>query len=344
MADRFVAIDRSDDAFNIFNCLTGELEDTMSLPARTGYSILDMSYDGQWVAVLALSLGKLWFVNIAGAGGTHTFDIEDTVPNGHGFDALGNYYLGRPASGGSYFKFPAPYVSAELVTASEPISFVPSPTPERAMALHATSSGVASYARFNLTSGALGGDFGPVPVDYAIGKAIISPGSDRAFVIYPDQYGVRAYNYDTGAPTGGTTPISGEGGSQGWNNGFGFSPDGAYFVVKLTDNSLGYGAVSGGVPTSISLDPVFQYTGNNAFIYVEGMLTSELALLTYGIFMIAFNVLDGSVAWVTPYGADRRNPENKSSACLQPVGSGDTPEPPDPTGFWKDIVLAYESA
>lgn len=342
MAKRFASLGNPGDVINVFDGATGALLYSKSLPSTvSGSAYFDMSYDGMVVAVTAYGQGYVWFWDLQ-TGLTTQISASGFSAAGHGFDGNGTFYLGGYQQ---YLKIAAPYTSAVTIsTAPAALTIYPGQLPEKAIALQRMpDTGATSYVRINLGTGQIGAAIGNTGEQ---GPAMADTQSAYALTWLSSAYGVRQWNYASGESIGQIGPVSGAAAGD-FRSGIGFTSDGQGFVIKTSDNTVGVATLGIASARQVSLDPVATYSADNAYVYFEGLLTDEIALLSSGAargMLLALNLTTGQVVWQNSNGYNQWLGFGDGKACgVQPtLGPGGTP--PVTTGFWKDIVLAYETA
>jgi hypothetical protein len=342
MAKRFASLANPGDVINVFDGATGALLYSKSLPSTvSGSAYFDMSFDGLVVAVTAYGQGYVWFWDLQ-TGAATQIAASGFSAAGHGFDGNGTFYLGGYQQ---YLKIAAPYTSAITInTAPAALSIYPGQVPEKAIALQRIpDTGATSYVRINLGTGQIGASIGNTAEQ---GPAIADTQSAYALTWLNSAYGVRQWNYATGDLIGQIGPTSGAVAGD-FRSGIGFTSDGQGFVIKTSDTAIGVATLGIASARQVSLDPVADYAADTSYVYVEGLLTDEIALLTSGAargMLLALNLTTGQVVWQNSNGYNQWLGFGDARACgVQPtLGPGGTP--PVTTGFWKDIVMAYETA
>ena len=342
MAKFFASIGSPGNIINIFDGATGDLVSSKTLPNNVaGSSYVDMSFDGHIVAVTANAQGYVWFWNQA-TGQTSQVSFSGSTGAGHGFDGNGVFYLG---SYQQYFVFAPPYTSVVAVgTGSVSLTLYPGQIPEKSIALRRVSAtGATSYVRMDLSSGLIGTQIGNVSEQ---GPALADTQGAFALTWMDSNYGVRFWDYETGVPSGQIGPVSGAQASS-FRSGIGFTSDGVGFVIKTSDNTVGVGVIGTGLSRQVSLDPVLPYSADNAYAFVEGLLDDDVVLLSSAAanrMLLALNLTTGQVVWQNTKGYGQWQGFGDARSCgVQPtLGPGGNP--PAPTGFWKELLLAYETA
>lgn len=342
MAKFFATLGSPGDIINVFDGATGALVGAKSIPNNVASgAYFDMSFDGQIVAVTAYNQGYVWFWNQS-TGQTSQVPASGFVGAGHGFDGNGVFYLGGYQQ---YLKISPPYASAETIsTAPLAVTIYPGQVPDQSIALQRdTGTGATTFVRFDLATGDAGTSIGNTGEQ---GPAIADTTSSFALTWMSNAYGVRVWEYESGLPAGQSGPTSGAQAGD-FRSGVGFTSDGQSFAIKTGDNTVGIGVMGAGSMRQVSLDPVLPFSADNAVVYLEGLLDDETALLSSGAarnMLLALNLTTGLIAWQNSNGYNQWQGFGDARSCgVQPtLGPGGNP--PEPAGFWKELLLAYETA
>lgn len=339
MARIFACVSQNGLRLNIFDGATGEVISDHALPDNLlGQAQVDVSFDGRYIAVLAGNKDYVWFHDRqAGTSGTVT--LSGTIGGGRGFDGENNYYVGGYQQ---YRKISPPFTASTLInTPGVAYTLYPAPVAEKAIVLERNpNTGETRFIRFDLSTGNPGeqignpGEQGPAATDADAANAFTGVST----------YGVTQWDYDSGSYVQTIGPASGAVATS-FRFGLGFTDDGSKFVLKANDNALGVGSIGGGGITQVSLDPVLQYSADNAYTVMEGMVSNEIAVLSSASqrqMLVGFNVVTGQVVWHNTLGSNTWNTAgDPRSLGVQGVAAGYVP--PEPAGFWKDLLLAYET-
>lgn len=338
MAKKFACLTPSGSEINVFDGATGNIVVSKTLPDTLtfGYKI-NISYDGRYVAVLAGAKGYVWFWNLE-SGQTSRVSLS-VIGSGQGFDGAGIYYVGGNLS---YMKIAPPYGFAVGVsTAPYSLTLYPSQIPEKSVALQRIpATGDTSYVRIDLSTGRIGA---PIGNPGETGPAQANLDGTRVLTWFNSDYGVRFWEYDTGNPLSRTGPTSGAQ-ARDFRGGFGFTSDSQQYVIKTSDNTVGIGSF-GSAPRQVSLNPVTEYSADNAYVYVEGLLDDDTVLLSSAAIrnmLVAFSLVSGQVVWQNSLGSNfwLGSGDAKATGVQPMLGQVG---PPVETGFWKDLLLSYET-
>ena len=344
MSNRFAIVTADTVApLKIFDGATGEVIDEYSPPAQlvsnSGYNCrVKMSYDGNIVAIHStLNYLKVWIVNLA-TGHESTVDL-DSISLNIGFDGQGVLYVGLYDK---YLKIAPPYASAETIFPGKAIEIVTCQKSQSSIAsLRNTETGEGGYYQYDLTTGEAGSETG-IPNAYEIDTQ-----SSVVFGLLDGAgYGARQWDYSTGAALAQIGPTRGDG--EGRSRVVGFTSDGLSYVMKTGPNTMGKGRVGQGT-TIVPMDSVLPLSGDNSAMIFEGLLDDSTALLSQAAFprtlLVAFNVVTGQVVWSNNNGNNQG--DSFSSECARAgvqLTLGPGGNPPEPVGFWKDLLLAYQTA
>jgi hypothetical protein len=339
MAKKFACLSPSGDEINVFNGATGEIVVSKSLPDNVAASyFIDISYDGAYVAVTAPLKDYVWFLATE-SGNTSRVSTSGLSSGGRGFDGNGTFYVGGSLA---YLKIAPPYGFAVPVNTS-PVSLTlfPSQIPEQSVAVQRIpSTGATSYVRLDLTTGRIGA---PIAYPNETGPIRVNSDSTNAMTWFSGNYGVRFWDYSTGNPLSQTGPTAGAQANE-FRSGFGLTSDGQKYVIKTSDNTIGIGDF-GSAPRQVSLDAVTEYSADNAYTFLEGMLDDNTVLLssaTIRNMLVAFSLVSAQVVWQNSSGYNAwSGAGDAKSLGVQPTAG--PVDPPASTGFWKDLLLAYET-
>jgi hypothetical protein len=344
MSQRF-AIVTSDttDPLKLFDGATGDLINEYSPPSQlvsnSGFSCrVTMSYDGNIIALHStFNYTKVWFLNLVTNAET-TVELDD-ITTTVGFDADGSFYVGLTRK---YLKIDPPYTQATTFFFADDIGIIPCQDSTKALAFVSDpNTGDGGLYQFNLKTGTLGADVA-IPTAYQVDTQ-----SQHVFgSLTSIGYGVRQWNYATGANEAQVGPMRGAG--EGASMVIGFTSDGLRYVMKTGPNTMGRGMLGAG-PTIVPMDAVLPLSGDNSTMIFEGMLDDTTALLSQAAFprtlLVGFDVVTGQVKWSNNDGnnqGDALSGVEAARAGVQPIlGPRDTP--PENPLFWKENILSYEA-
>jgi len=346
MAKKFALVGGTADVLNVFDGDTGTQLSSNPLPEYLGsdYSV-DMSYDGNIVAVTAWVKNYVWFKNLS-TGAETQVSCVGFVNAGRGFDGAGAFYVG---GNGQYLRILAPYGASTTVATSAPVTVFPNQVPElSACRVRNPDTGEQSLYTFNLVTGVIGDTFG-FDVDGSV-LASVDTTCTHILTSMPTGYGIRIWDYATLEFNDYVGPASGAGTTQ-TRRGVAFTSDGAEFVIKTRDNYLGIGTFGGLGIRSMVLDAVLDYSADNAYTVVEGMLDDThvlLSSLAIQNMLVSFNLITGAVDWENSNGHSLgSSTQDGRYVGVQPTtGPGATPpDPPTPPAegvFWTGMVQCIE--
>jgi hypothetical protein len=347
MSNVFALIANSGATLRIMNGSSGDILHEEPLPDSLGANYYcDVSYDGKIIAVTAWAKGYVWFYNQETSTST-SVPSAGFVGTGHGFDGDNVFNLGGNQQ---YMRIAPPYVAGSIIgTPGQVVTIAPNQQPAKSSAvIRDPNTGEQTFHKFNLLTGGIGDVFG---VQASGTPTFTETGSKYILAWLPLQYGVRVYEYDSLAFNDVIGPRGGAGGGQ-TNKGFALTSDGTQFVIKSTDNQLSVGIFgSPGSARQVNLDSVADYSADNSYVSVEGMLDDTHVLLSSSAIqnmLVSFNILTGAVAWANSNGAQpNTSAQDLRYVAVQPTtGPGSTPIPPvpvDPTAFWTNVVQSYET-
>ncbi|MFK3971117.1 hypothetical protein ACI2KS_10360 [Pseudomonas sp. NPDC087358] len=335
MSKFFVCPAASGTELNLFDGATGEIVSTKTMPfSASSGALFDMSYDGTIAAVTFYLQGYVWFWNQA-TGQTSQIQAGTYVGAGHGFDGEGTFYLGASEQ---YLKVVAPYTAGSFVAAPGVGAIYPGQLPERALCL---SGG--GLARMDLTTGAVGTVIGE---GEEIGPAVADTSGSYAISCIDYRYGAKIRNYDTGVTVAQIGPTSGASAADIRGMPY-FTSDGSGYVLKISEGALGLGLLGATSVRPIPLDAVIDYAADLAYVYLEGLLDDNTVLLSSVAIrnmLVAFDLTTQQIVWQNSNGRNVSQSGSDAKGCgVQPT-FGPGGNPPEPAGFWKELLLAYEAA
>jgi outer membrane protein assembly factor BamB len=297
-----------------------------------------MSYDGNVIAVHStFNYTKVWFLNLVTNQAT-TVELND-ISNTVGFDGDGSFYVGLAQK---YLKIDPPYTSATTFFLDKTITIIPCQDGTNSVAeLTDPNTGEGGLFQFNLKTAQVGADVG-ITTAYQIDTQ-----SKHVFGALPSAgYGARQWNYATGGAETQIGPVRGAG--EGSSKLVGFTSDGNLYAMKIGPNNMGRGQLGGG-PATIPMDAILPLSGDNSTMIFEGLLDDTTALLSHAAsprsLLVAFDLTNGQVKWSNNNGNNQADPtfaQESARAGVQPI-LGPSGPPPQPVGFWKENVLAYET-
>ena len=344
MSQKFAIVTDGASPLKIFDGSTGAVIRSYTPPSQFtsggGYSTrINISYDGNIVALQTFSGTKIWFLNIA-TGAQSQLEIGET-PTTCGFDGNGRFYVELYKK---YLRIDPPYSSFQSFSFAQPINIVPCQTAEKSVAIFFNAQGVRTVYRFDLSTGIIGSVFGS-PSAYQVDNK-----GTHVFGLHSisnPPYGAKQWNYETGAAEGSAGPSSGN--NQGRSRVIGFTGDGLKWAMKTGESSMGFGRLGDSLAT-IPMTSVLPLSGDNSSMIFEGLLDDTVALFSQADFsrnlLVAFDLVTGQIKWSNNNGdnhGDVSQPFDCATAGVQPIYVQGGVIPPDPPGFWKELILAYET-